>query len=107
MRSLADDYRIFEARFHYFNTQKLISLSLQKRAYDEVKLYMKSSQAGDRKSLREVLLKKIEEQETLAKTLKDKQKTTANVHVDGKKQMRLWKGLLRQMELKRKQNTVG
>ncbi len=50
---------------------------------------MKSSQSGERKSLREVLLKKIEEQETL----KDKQKTTANVHVDGKKQMRLWKDL--------------
>jgi hypothetical protein len=38
--------------------------------------------------------------------LKDKQKTTANVHVDGKKQMKLWKDLLRQMEMKRKQNTV-
>lgn len=104
VRSLADDYRIFEARFHYFNTQKLISLSLQKRAHDEVKLYTKSNQS-DNKSLREILVKKIDEQETQAKTLKDKQKTTANVHVDGKKQMRLWKDLLRQMELKRKQNT--
>ena len=103
---MADDYRIFEARFHYFNTQKLISLSLQKRAHDEVKLYTKSNQSSEsNKSLREMLVKKIDEQETLAKTLKDKQKTTANVHVDGKKQMRLWKDLLRQMELKRKQNT--
>ena len=51
---------------------------------------------------REQLVKKINEQETLGKTLKDRQKTTANVHVDGKKQMRLWKDLLRQMEMKRK-----
>jgi len=41
----------------------------------------------------------------VGKTLKDKQKTTATVHVDGKKQMRLWKDLLRQLELKRKQTT--
>lgn len=105
VRSLADDYRIFEARFHYFNTQKLISLSLQKRAHNEVKLYTKSN--SDSKSLREILVKKIEEQETMAKSLKDKQKMTSTVHVDGKKQMRLWKDLLRQMELKRRQCTVS
>lgn len=52
-------------------------------------------------------MKKINEQETLGKTLKDKQKTTATVHVDGKKQMKLWKDLLRQMEMKRKQNMVS
>lgn len=49
-------------------------------------------------------MKKINEQETISKTLKDKQKSTATVHVDGKKQMKLWKDLLRQMEMKRKQN---
>lgn len=70
-----------------------------------MKLYTKSN-SGDSKSLREQLVKKIDEQETLAKTLKDKQKTTSTIHVDGKKQMRLWKDLLRQMELKRKQ-TMG
>ena len=105
MRSLADDYRIFEARFHYFNTQKLISLALQKRAQEEVKLYTKCNNT-ENKSFREQLVKKINEQEAVGKTLKDKQKTTATVHVDGKKQMRLWKDLLRQMELKRKQTTV-
>lgn len=50
--------------------------------------------------------KKIGEQEALNKTLKDKQKSSASVQVDGKKQMRLWKDLLRQMELKRKLNMV-
>jgi hypothetical protein len=43
VRGLADDYRIFEARYHYFNTQKLISLAFQKRAQEEVKLYTKNS----------------------------------------------------------------
>lgn len=52
--------------------------------------------------LRDQLNKKINEQEALSKTLKEKQKTAASVQVDGKKQMRLWKDLLRQMEQKRK-----
>ena len=50
------------------------------------------------------MLKKIAEQEATGKTLKDKQKGVATVQVDGKKQMRLWKDLLRQMELKQKHN---
>ena len=56
---------------------------------------------------RDLLTKKINEQENLNKTLKDKQKTTATVHVDGKKQMKLWRDLLRQFELKRKLNSVN
>jgi hypothetical protein len=56
--------------------------------------------------LRDHLLKKIAEQEATGKTLKDKQKGAATVQVDGKKQMRLWKDLLRQMELKHKNNIV-
>ena len=111
VRSLADDYRIFEARFHYFNTQKLLSLALQKRAHAEVKLYTKggagaAGAASESKSVREVLVRRVEEQETLAKALRDKQKVTSTVHVDGRKQMRLWKDLLRQMELKRRQSAV-
>ena len=96
---MVDDYRIFEARFHYFNTQKLISLSFQKRAQEEIKLYTKNA---SEKSIRDQLLKKITEQEAMGKTLKDKQKTSATMQVDGKKQMRLWKDLLRQMEIKLK-----
>ena len=99
VRALVDDYRIFEARFHYFNTQKLISLSFQKRAQEEIKLYTKNA---SEKSIRDQLLKKITEQEAMGKTLKDKQKTSATMQVDGKKQMRLWKDLLRQMEIKLK-----
>lgn len=42
VRSLTEDYRIYEARYHYFNSQKLISLAFQKRAQDEIKLYTKN-----------------------------------------------------------------
>ena len=49
VRSLVDDYRILEARYHYFNSQKLIAIVNQKRAQDEVKLYTKN---GTEKSFR-------------------------------------------------------
>lgn len=52
------------------------------------------------------MVKKISEQEAVAKTLKDKQKSSASLQVDGKKQMKIWKDLLRQMEMKHKQNIV-
>ena len=103
VRSLAYDNRIFEARYHYFNSQKLIYLVLHKRAQDEVKSYTKNN---SEKSLRDQLTKKINEQEVLNKNLKDKSKSAASVQVDGKKQIRLWKDLLRQMELKKKLTMV-
>lgn len=52
--------------------------------------------------LRDHLVKMINEQEALNKNLKDRQKSAASTQVDGKKQTRLWKDLLRQMELKRR-----
>lgn len=103
VRGLADDNRIFEARYHYFNSQKLLYLVLHKRAQDEVKAYTKNN---SEKSLRDQLNKKINEQEVLNKTLKDKSKSAVSVQVDGKKQIRLWKDLLRQMELKKKLTMV-
>lgn len=89
-----------EERFHKLNSQKLISLAFQKRAQDEIKLYT-SKNISDR-SFRDQLTKRINEQESVGKTLKDKQKSIKDVSVDGTKQMKLWRDLLRQMELKRK-----
>lgn len=76
---------------------------MHKRAQDEVKSYTKNN---SEKSLRDQLTKKINEQEVLNKNLKDKSKSAASVQVDGKKQIRLWKDLLRQMELKKKLTMV-
>jgi intraflagellar transport protein 81 len=104
VRTLADEYRISEARYHYLNTQKMMALVFQKRAQDEIKLYTKHG--SDNKSFRDQLKKAIDDQELLSSKLKDKKKSTVDVHVDGKKQMKLFKDLLRQMELKRKLNRV-
>lgn len=52
------------------------------------------------------MTKLINDLETTNKTLKDKQKSVVSVQVDAKKQSRLWKDLLRQMELKRRLTNV-
>ena len=56
VRSLTEDYRIYEARFHYFNSQKLISLAFQKRAQEEIKMYTKN---GTDKTFRYVKFKNL------------------------------------------------
>lgn len=52
--------------------------------------------------IRDHLVKSISDQEAQNKSLKDKQKSAVSVQVDAKKQTKLWKDLLRQMELKRR-----
>lgn len=119
MRALSTEYRIAEERFHKLNNQKLISLAFQKRAQDEVNLYKVKNAAE--KSFRWVwftenlwiwsnfkkyknsdqLSKRINEQENIGKNLKDKQKSLKDVSVDGTKQVKLWKDMLRLMEMKR------
>jgi intraflagellar transport protein 81 len=55
---------------------------------------------------RDQLNKRLNEQESLGKTLKDKQKSLKDFSIDGTKQTKLWRDLLRQMEMKRKISLV-
>lgn len=51
---------------------------------------------------REQLNKQINDAEARIKSNREKQKVTKDVHVDGTKQLKYWRDLLRMMELKRK-----
>ncbi len=55
---------------------------------------------------REQLNKQINDAEARIKSNRDKQKVTKDVQVDGSKQLKYWRDLLRMMELKRKLATV-
>jgi hypothetical protein len=55
---------------------------------------------------REQLNKQINDAEARIKSNRDKQKMTKDVQVDGTKQLKYWRDLLRMMELKRKLATV-
>jgi len=51
---------------------------------------------------REQLNKQINDAETRIKANREKQKVTKDVQIDGTKQLKYWRDLLRMMELKRK-----
>jgi hypothetical protein len=55
---------------------------------------------------REQLNKQINDAEQRIKSNREKQKVTKDVHIDGSKQLKYWRDLLRMMELKRKLATV-
>jgi len=54
---------------------------------------------------REMYNRKIQEQETLGKNLRDRQKAVRENHVPSMKQMKMWRDVLRLVEAK--QGTVG
>jgi len=51
---------------------------------------------------REQLNKQINDAETRIKANRERQKVTKDVQIDGTKQLKYWRDLLRMMELKRK-----
>jgi hypothetical protein len=55
---------------------------------------------------REQLNKQINDAEARIRSNRDKQKVTKDVQIDGSKQLKYWRDLLRMMELKRKLATV-
>ncbi|KAG1691666.1 Intraflagellar transport protein 81 [Nymphon striatum] len=70
-------------------------------ASDEAKFFGKQ-ESGNKKSLREQLNKSIMEQESLSKTLREKQKTIREAHQTGMKQLNMWKDLQKLLECKQK-----
>jgi hypothetical protein len=56
---------------------------------------------------REQLNKQINDAEARIKSNREKQKVTKDVQIDGSKQLKYWRDLLRMMELKRKLATVN
>ena len=57
-------------------------------------------------SYREQLNKQLTDAESRTKANRDKQKVSKDVQIDGTKQLKYWRDLLRMMELKRKLATV-
>jgi len=78
----------------------LINAIQLKRANDETSSYISKDKAT--KSYREQLNRQINDAEARIKANREKQKVTKDVQVDGTKQLKYWRDLLRMMELKRK-----
>ncbi|XP_020784019.2 intraflagellar transport protein 81 homolog isoform X1 [Boleophthalmus pectinirostris] len=90
-----------ENRYHYLNSQsQIIEMQIQ-RAADEVKAYVSSDPQERKKTVREMYLKNISEQELLGKKLREKQKMIRENHSHNMEQMKMWKDLELLIECKK------
>ena len=58
-------------------------------------------QGGGKKSHRDAYTKKVQEQETLGKTLRDKQKAVKEAHEPNMRQADMWRDLTKLLDMKR------
>ncbi|CAF1337326.1 unnamed protein product, partial [Adineta steineri] len=100
VRGFYEEQYAQESRFHTLRAQMLINAVQLKRANDEQSSYMSKDKAT--KSNREQLNKQINDCEVRVKNNRERQKQTKDVQIDGTKQLKYWRDLLRMMELKRK-----
>ncbi|RMX60935.1 hypothetical protein pdam_00003457 [Pocillopora damicornis] len=73
----------------------------QGRIDDELKAYRSADTADRKKSFRDQFTKKIQEQENLGKSLRDKQKSVRESQAPNMKQMKMWSDLAKLLECKR------
>ena len=121
VRGFYEEQYAQETRFHTLKAHMLLNAVQLKRANDETNAYISKDKAAKSyrydwpeicgsislSLFREQLNKQINESEARTKNSREKQRTTKDVHIDGTKQMKYWRDLLRMMELKRKLATVG
>ncbi|CAL1616469.1 unnamed protein product [Knipowitschia caucasica] len=82
-----------ENQYHYLNSQSQIVEMQLRRAADEMKAYVSSDPQERKKTVRDMYLKNIAEQELLGKKLREKQKTVRENHGHNMEQMKMWKDL--------------
>ena len=89
-----------ETKTHRLKMENLGLRALHKRAAAELQLYV--GNAKGKRSVRDQLLKLIQEQEKRSKTLKEEQKRMKDMVGDSAKQVKLWSGMARLFEVKRR-----
>ena len=93
-----------ESRYHYLNAViKMVDIQLN-RVKDEMKTYVSNaddSGSGKKKTIRDALIKKIQEQESLGNNLRDKHRTIKETYEPNLKQIAMWKDLRKMMDVKR------
>ncbi|CAN9512707.1 unnamed protein product [Ophioblennius macclurei] len=91
-----------ENRYHHINSMMaIIEMQLQ-RATEETKAYVSSDPQERKKTVRDVYMKNISEQELLGKKLREEQKVVKDSHGQNMEQMELWRDLEKLMEVKKK-----
>ena len=96
-----------ESRYHYLLCMKKSIELQQERVAAEMRCYVSSDPVEKRKSRRDQFTRKIQEQESLGKALRDKQKEVRETHSDVMRQVKMWKDLKRLFEAKRECFMLG
>ncbi|XP_071338099.1 intraflagellar transport protein 81 homolog isoform X2 [Trachinotus anak] len=101
VKALREETAQEENQYHYINsTSEIIEIQIQ-RAAEETKAYVSPDPQERKKTIREVYMKNISEQELLGKKLREKQKMVRESHSDNMEQMKMWRDLEKLMECKR------
>lgn len=101
VKALREEMAQKENRYHHINTMsEVIEMQIQ-RASEEMKAYVSSDPQQKKKTIREVYMKNIAEQELLGKKLREEQKVVRENHNANMEQMKLWLDLEKLMECKR------
>ncbi|XP_029960578.1 intraflagellar transport protein 81 homolog [Salarias fasciatus] len=102
VKALREETAQRENRYHHINCMTaIIEMQLQ-RAAEETKAYVSSDPQERKKTVREVYMKNISEQELLGKKLREEQKMVRESHAENMEQMELWRDLEKLMECKKK-----
>nr|XP_046242207.1 intraflagellar transport protein 81 homolog isoform X1 [Scatophagus argus] len=101
VKTLREETAQEENRYHYINCMaEIVEMQIQ-RAAEEMKAYVSSDPQERKKTIREVYMKNISEQELLGKKLREKQKMVRESHGANMEQMKMWRDLEQLMECKR------
>ncbi|XP_008415471.1 intraflagellar transport protein 81 homolog isoform X1 [Poecilia reticulata] len=101
VKALREEMAQNENRYHYINSMsEIIEMQIQ-RAAEEMKAYVSSDPQEKKKTIREVYMKNIAEQELLGKKLREEQKVVRENHSANMEQMKMWRDLEQLMECKR------
>ncbi|XP_043968694.1 intraflagellar transport protein 81 homolog [Gambusia affinis] len=101
VKALREEMAQNENRYHYINSMSEIFEMQIQRAAEEMKAYVSSDPQEKKKTIREVYMKNIAEQELLGKKLREEQKVVRENHGANMEQMKMWRDLEQLMECKR------
>ncbi|XP_024132037.1 intraflagellar transport protein 81 homolog [Oryzias melastigma] len=102
VKALKEEMAQKENQYHYINSMSEIIEMQMQQAAEEMKAYVSSDPQERKKTIRELYMKNIAEQESLGKKLREEQKTVRENHSANMEQMTLWRDLEQLMECKKR-----
>eukprot|EP00051_Salpingoeca_urceolata_P027376 m.481226 g.481226 ORF g.481226 m.481226 type:complete len:669 (+) comp22084_c0_seq1:175-2181(+) len=93
VRVLREEVSAEESRYHYLSAMISTLQGQRQRAVEEMQSYAGGAGGGKGKSLRDIYSKRIQEQENLGKTLREKQKVVKESHEPNMRQQDLWRDM--------------